>query len=324
MRYGFGISAKGFSTQQGTLLKIVRHGEDLGFDFLTVSDHIIIPRNISSRYPYTVGGDFPSASTGDYLEQITLLSFVAGVTHRLRLVPSIMVIPHRSPVLTAKMLATLDVLSGGRVVLGAGSGWMEEEFNALELPPFEERGAVTDEYLRAFKELWTKENPNFAGKYCQFSDITFLPKPIQKPHIPIWIGGHSRRSLKRAAELGNGWHPIVGNPADPLEPDQIVEELGLLKRYAGEAGRKLSDIELIIKASLYDQGKEAVPGKRRRFTGSAMEVADDISAYEKAGATSVSFDVRSSSAEGTLERMEWLAGKVIPRVTSTPEWGRES
>jgi alkanesulfonate monooxygenase SsuD/methylene tetrahydromethanopterin reductase-like flavin-dependent oxidoreductase (luciferase family) len=111
---------------------------------------------------------------------------------------------------------------------------------------------VTDEYLRAFKELWTKENPEFAGKYCRFSVITFPPKPTQKPHIPIWIDGHSRRSLKRAAELSNSWHPIVGSPADPLEPDQIVEELGLLERYAGEAGRKLSDIELIIKASLSD------------------------------------------------------------------------
>jgi alkanesulfonate monooxygenase SsuD/methylene tetrahydromethanopterin reductase-like flavin-dependent oxidoreductase (luciferase family) len=136
VRYGFGNSAKWFITQKETLLKIVRHGENLGFDFLTVSDHIIIPRNISPHYPYTVGGDFPSASTGDYLEQITLLAFITGITHRLRLVPSIMVISHRSPVLTAKMLATLDVLSGGRVILGAETGWMEEKFKALELPPF--------------------------------------------------------------------------------------------------------------------------------------------------------------------------------------------
>lgn len=314
MRYGFGISAKGFFAEPGPLLKIARHGEELGYDFLTVSDHIIIPRNIESRYPYTLGGDFPSAGTGDYLEQITLLSFLAGVTRSLRLVLSVMVVPHRNPVLTAKMLATLDVLSGGRVILGAGTGWMEEEFRVLGLPPFKERGAVTDEYLRVFKELWTSDDPQFEGKYCRVSDIIFLPKPVQKPHIPIWIGGHSKRALKRAAELGNGWHPIVGNPADPLEPDEIAAELRVLGRYAREAGRDPSEIQLVIKASLYDVKEGGVAEKRRRFTGSPDEFVSDIQDYEKVGAQGVSFDVRSESAAQTLEKMDWLAKEVISKL----------
>ena len=113
------------------------------------------------------------------------------------------------------MLATLDVLSNGRVTLGVGVGWMEEEFQALAAPPFADRGAVTNEYLQIYKELWTSETPSFEGKYYRFSELDFLPKPVQKPHIPIWVGGQSRRALRRAATLGNGWHPVGAIPSAP-------------------------------------------------------------------------------------------------------------
>ncbi len=314
MRYGFNLPSRGPVARPEQLIAIARRGEELGYDFLAVTDHIILPRAISSPYPYTVGGNFPSAATGEYLELITLLSFLAGVTRRIHLVLSVMVVPHRSPILTAKMLATLDVLSGGRVVLGAGVGWMEEEFQTLGLPPFKERGAVTDEYLRAFKELWTSENPTFDGKYCRFSNITFLPKPVQKPHIPIWIGGHSRRAIRRAAELGDGWHPIVGNPADPVEPEELRAELELLARYARKAGKDPKEIQVVLKASIYDVGREAVPGRRRRFTGSPEEITSDILAYERAGMSCLFFDVRGSRTAETMERLEWLAREVMTRT----------
>ena len=125
--------------------------------------------------------------------------------------------------MAAKQLATLDVLSKGRVVVGIGVGWMREEFAALGLPPFAERGAVTDEYLQIFKELWTSQNPSFQGQYCQFDDLDFLPKPVQQPHPPIWVGGESRRALQRTARYANGWYPIAANPQFPMAtPEPII------------------------------------------------------------------------------------------------------
>ena len=181
MKFGFYLPNQGPTARPGPLAEIARRGDRLGYHCMVVGDHILVPKVIDSPYPYTVGGEFPSAGSGEFLEQLTVLTFLAGITENIRLVPSVMIVPYRNPLLTAKMLATLDVLSKGRLTLGVGVGWMEEEFQALDTPPFAERGAVTDEYLQAFKELWTSDAPTFEGKYCRFSNINLLPRPVQKP-----------------------------------------------------------------------------------------------------------------------------------------------
>ena len=222
--------------------RIARAGEDLGYDALFTGDHILVPRNIASPYPYTEGGEFPGSPSGESMEQLTLLAFLAGQTSRIRLVTSVIIVPHRNALVAAKALATLDVLSGGRLVVGVGVGWMREEFEALNLPPFEERGAVTDEYIRAFKELWTSDDPHFEGKYVSFDNISFLPKPVQKPHPPIWVGGESRPALRRTAELADGWYPLGSNPTFPMgTPQQLgqhgLERLAVLRLAASGATR---------------------------------------------------------------------------------------
>ena len=161
MKFGFYLPNQGPTARPGPLAEIARRGDRLGYHCMVVGDHILVPKVIDSPYPYTVGGEFPSAGSGEFLEQLTVLTFLAGITENIRLVPSVMIVPYRNPLLTAKMLATLDVLSKGRLTLGVGVGWMEEEFQALDAPPFAERGAVTDEYLQAFKELWTSDAPDF-------------------------------------------------------------------------------------------------------------------------------------------------------------------
>src|SRR5438477_4463090 len=160
-----------------------------------IADHVVFPPAIASKYPYTVSGVFPGG--GGALDQLSLMAFVAGRTRSLRLVTSVMILPHRNPVVTAKMLATIDVLSRGRVTVGVGVGWLREEFQALGAPDFDRRGAVSDEYIRIFKTLWTKSPASFAGEFYRFDDIQFMPAPVQKPHPPIWIGGHSRAALRR-------------------------------------------------------------------------------------------------------------------------------
>jgi len=191
---------------------------------------------------------------------------------------------------------------------------MKEEFPLVGAPRFEDRGRVTDEYIRAFRELWTKENPAFEGNYCNFSDLTFLPKPVQKPHIPIWIGGHSDRALRRAAELGDGWHPIGSVPTVPLEPEDLERSLQTLAGYARAAGRNPKEIRVAFKASLFDRETEARAGRQRRFTGNAEQIASDVRDYQKAGVDCLILDVRTPDPAQTLERLEWLAQEVLPRV----------
>jgi probable F420-dependent oxidoreductase len=312
MEFGLHLPASSAGVQSEDLLRFARQAEALGFYCITVADHVVVPKNISIPYPYTVDGKYPGS--GYHLETLTTMSFLAGATQRIRFVTSVMIAPYRNPIITAKMLASLDVLSQGRVIVGLGVGWMKEEFDNLKAPRFEDRGQVTDEYIRAFRELWTKENPSFEGKYCRFADIVFLPKPAQKPAIPIWIGGHSRQALRRAGELGDGWHPIGGVPTIPLEPQDLARDLQIVASYAVKAGRNPQAIRVALKGSLFDREKQVTPGKRRRFIGSADEIASDIREYRSVGVDTLIFDVRRASPAETLERMEWMAREVIAKI----------
>ena len=312
MDYGLHLPASSVTVKPEELVRFAQQAEALGFYCLTVADHVIVPKNISVPYPYTVDGKYPG--TGYHLETLMTMGYLAGATKRIRFITSVMIAPYRNPVITAKMLASLDVLSGGRVILGLGVGWMKEEFENLRAPAYEERGRVTDEYIRAFRELWTSDNPKFNGKFCRFSDIVFLPKPIQKPTIPIWIGGHSKQALRRAGQLGDGWHPIGGVPTIPLEPEDVKRDLETLADYAVKAGRNPKTIRVALKGSLFDREKQITPGKRRRFIGSAEEVASDIRDYRGAGVDTMIFDVRRPSITETLERMAWLAQEVFPKT----------
>src|SRR6266478_1603342 len=213
MRYGFYLPTRGQTATPEALETLVKRGENLGFASVMIADHLVFPVTIKSRYPYTVSGDFPGK--GDVLDQLSLMAFVAAKTTRLRLVTSVMIVPYRNPVLTAKALATIDVLSKGRVTLGVGVGWMREEFEALGTPDFDRRGAVTDEYLRIFKTLWTESPASFSGRFYRFGPLTCSPHPVQKPHPPIWVGDTAKRrraGRPASATAGTRWAPTRPSP----------------------------------------------------------------------------------------------------------------
>ena len=310
MQFGFYLPNHGPNAQPGPLAQIAQAGDRLGYYCMVAGDHILVPNRIASPYPYTVGGEFPTGESGEYFEQLTLLTYLAGVTQRIRLAPSVMIVPYRPPLLAAKILATLDVLSQGRLILGVGVGWMAEEFAALDTPPFAERGAVTDEYLRAYKELWTSPEPEFDGKYVQFSGIQFLPKPVQQPHPPIWVGGQSRAALRRAATLGDGWHPVGAIPAATLEPEELAGDLATLHRFAEQAGRDPSTLAVSMKAPLYDPGTMQ-SGPRRRFSGPTDAILEDVHTYSEIGVSHIIFDIRGRDLTRALERLDWFAGEVM-------------
>jgi probable F420-dependent oxidoreductase len=322
--YGFTIPGSGPLTDPDAMAQIARRGEELGFDFLVCPDHIIFPRQVASPYPYNEEGVHPGTGPGECLDQLTMLAFLAAQTTRIRLGTSVMIVPHRNPLVAAKSIATLDVLSRGRVILGVGVGWLREEFEVLSLPPFDERGAVTDEYLRAYIELWTSDSPSFHGKYVEFNDISFLPKPVQKPHPPIWVGGESRPALRRTAELADGWYPLGSNPTFPMgTPQQLASGLERLAVYARRFGRDPSEIETIYRTHQFDLTDGAAPstgsgqtGDRLPFVGNAEQMASDIRTYQEMGVGSLVLDFlrQTEDLDVMLGRMERFAKDVWPLV----------
>lgn len=243
MEIGVHLPHVGPMANREGLIGYAQAAEEYGFDSLWVSDHVIVPRNLTSRYPYRADGEFPVGPDVPMLDPIAALLFAAGVTQRAMLGTTVLVLPMRNPIITAKMLASLDVLSGGRLILGVGAGWMREEFDLLGMP-FERRGARTDDYIQLFKALWTEENPSFHGKLIEIEDVGFAPKPIQRPHPPIWVGGHSKPALRRAGRLGDAWHAAF------VGPDQLREEYQEVRRYAEEAGRDPDSVALTLRTRL--------------------------------------------------------------------------
>ncbi len=314
MQFGLSIPHRGPLANPKAIRAIAESAEALGFDVLTISDHIVVPRKIESSYPYSPDGGWSGGVDGACFEQISLLNYVAGITRKARLLTSIMVIPHREPIFTAKALATADQLSGGRVELGVGTGWMREEFELLKTPPFMERGAVTDEYIRAFKVLWTEENPSFDGKYVQFKDIFFHPKPIQPGGPKVWVGGESGRALRRLATLGDVWYPIAGgNPKAPLDTlGGYDAALAKLREAAEQVGRDPASIMLAYSAMAHStQERASASGERMLMTGSAEARRADAAALAERGVSTLVVNVAAGTLEGALAKQQAFASDVM-------------
>ena len=316
MHIGCSAPSSGPLIGPDSLVRIATEAEQLGYDYVTVSDHVMIPNSIASRYPYSDSGEFPSGAAAARLEQLTAATFIAAVTSKLRIVTSVMVVPHRPAVLTAKILATLDFLSKGRLTLGIGAGWCEEEFIAIGAPPFAERGAVTDEWMMVCKELWTNDHPKFDGKYVKFSDVMFPPKPVQQP-IPIWIGGESGPAMRRTAKYGDAWYPIGTNPQFPM--DTLTRFKAGAAKLAGmteKAGRDAKAVALAYRVSSNPeaQPKGTVDGERKLFTGGAADFAGDIKALQDVGVTSFDFGMFGPSLDATIDNMRKFRDDVVAKV----------
>ena len=242
MEFGCHLPVYGPAATREVLLGFARRMESLGYDSLWASDHIVIPYAIASRYPYNPTGDFPLAPTTSFLEPLVTLGLVAGVTERIRLGTTVLVLPHRHPVLAAKMLATLDHLAPGRVILGAGVGWMKEEIELFGVP-HNRRGAWSDEAIRVIKACWRDERVSYRGEFVRFEGLGVAPKPVHGT-IPIWIGGHSPRALRRVAELGDGWHATFLSAANMKTG---IAELGKACR---EVGRDMRSLTISVRLGL--------------------------------------------------------------------------
>jgi len=217
MDFGIHIGTRGCLTTRENIMAMASSAEASGYAIIGVADHLIVPVHTDVRYPYTADGIWPGAPTGECFDAIATLTFLAGFTQRIRLLTSVLVVPYRPAVLTAKLLTTADALSGGRVIAGVGSGWMKEEFAALDTPPFEDRGAVTDEYIRAWKSLWTEERPSIDGRFCEVRQCGVQAETGFKA-TSADLG--RRRECSRAAARRSGWRRVVSGVEQRAHPDE--------------------------------------------------------------------------------------------------------
>ncbi len=317
MQIGFNLPNSGPMSAPETLTRIAREGEALGYDYLTLTDHLALPNVKSPGYPYSESGEFLSTGPERRHEQLTAAAYIAAQTARIRLVLAVMVAPYRPAVLAAKMLATLDALSGGRLVVGIGAGWLEAEFDAVAVTPFAARGAVTDEYIAAFRALWTEPAPRFAGRWVRFSDIHFEPKPTQKPHPPIWIGGESGPALRRAARLGDAWYPIGSNNRHLLDSlPRYRAGVARLRRLTAEAGRDPASVALTYRVKRYGAAvpDQASDGERRLFSGGAADIVDDLKRLRDLGVAAIDIDFERPDADASLAAMRRFKDEALSRL----------
>ncbi len=244
MRYGIHLGGGAALRSASAIRQVGELAEELGYDGILTGDHIAIPKSIASTYPYLKQAEalgynpYAVFTSMEWLDAFSVVALLVPVTERVRLGTSVTIVPYRHPLEMARVVATLDVVSGGRIIFGAGVGWMAEEFELLGVP-FAERAARTREYVAVMKEVWSKEAPSFSGKFvCIDRDLHFAPKPLQKPHPPIWVGGESPAALRRVVEFGDGWH--IG----PVSLEEIKPKLERLRQLMAAAGRDFAELEI--------------------------------------------------------------------------------
>jgi len=286
--------------------RIARTAEDLGYDAINVPEHLVMPK------------DLAPAMGAYWTDAFTVMSFIAGATTRLRVNSGVIVMPYHHPVQFAKAVATLDVLSGGRVMLTLGAGMARGEFAALGVP-FHRRGRVMDEYIDAMKVLWTEDEPEFHGQFVDFADVLFEPKPVQRPHPPLFIGGASMAALRRAARVGDGWSPS-GSQGGKGPWLNGVEDLPMFleeaRRVPGFAEREHRfGIALTPTTVRFGPNHEPLPADRP--LSSAEEIVDRIGQLRDAGVTWTSV-VRPGppprSLDEYLDGLAWAAEEVIAKL----------
>ena len=302
MKFGVCIPHYGRPIDIDALTNMAVQAEQMGFDSVWVTDHIIVPHQIPPR---TDGGRQDIVYRHDMLEPISLLTHLGAVTTKVNIGTSVVILPYRNPIILAKAIATADVLSKGRVIFGAAVGWMEGEFQALNAP-FADRGRVSNEYLALLKELWANPTPAFQGEYFQFSDVTFSPMPVQKPHPPIWVGGGSRRGVRRAVEFGDYWHP------SQMGPQEVAKNAAYMRRYSASVGRA-EPPQLSCRLTLNISGTPGGDG-RLPLHGTVEDIIGDIQAYGEAGVSHIAMEIAGESFAEKFRVMERFINEVMPHA----------
>jgi probable F420-dependent oxidoreductase len=293
MRYGVVLPIWQLTIAEAESL--ATRAEELELDGVFVPDHILAKPATTQHY----GGHWP--------DPFSLLAFLAGRTRRIRLGASVIVLPYRNALVAAMAAATVDQASGGRFIFGVGVGWDEAEFVDLKLP-FRERGRLSDDYIRAIKAAWASDVPAYAGRYVSFAGATFSPRPAQRPHPPIWVGGSpasvSGAAVRRCAEVGDAWHPLA------LSLDDLEKGYATVRDLAAQGGRR--DAVGLAPRNMLDLTDAPRGSSRAAFQGSVAEVASDVRRVRVLGAEWMTFDLPRAGVPAMIRAMERLAREVKP------------
>jgi probable F420-dependent oxidoreductase len=310
LKVGLDVGIYGRLATRDHILELAALAESAGLESIWVADHVIFPSTLTSQYPYSATGAFPVDMTREpLLEPIATLGVLVGATRRVKIGTAVLVMPYRHPVLLGRMLITLDVLSGGRTILGAGVGWLAEEFAALGARPFAARGRVTDECIEIVKRLCQGGEVTFQGEHYHLGPVVSSPGSVQRPHPPILIGGTSNAALQRVVKLGDGWLSTA------LRPERLRERLSTLQKLCEGHGRRSDDLSLSHKLFIsIGEARTGADGSRDAGTGSPAEIADDLRRLVDLGYSRVIVRYRGGDAAEQRRQLRTLIEDIIPKV----------
>ena len=306
MDLGVFLPISGRAAGPDTLKEAACQAEALGFDSVWTADRIVIPWEIKTSYPYSEGERFIVPPDRPFLEPLTCLAFLSGCTQKILLGMSVLVLPYRHPLYWAKVATTIDQLSKGRLILGVGVGWMTEEFEALGAS-FQERGKVSDEQLEVLKQLWEEERSSFEGLYYRFDNIAFYPKPYQKPHLPIWVGGEGERAQRGAAAHGDAWFPYFVR----ITPKELRRRFDNIRQWATESGRDPDQIRFACCLPIEVSAKP-VPQEEDRLRGTPQQLSEALKRYQKIGVEHIAPQFMVPHYPERMEQIERFAKEVLP------------
>jgi len=318
MKFGFSLPHYRHLASTEAITRFAKEAEDMGYDSVWVTDQIIVPNSVID--------DFGPV----FYESLTVLAYLAGVTSTISLGSSVIVLPYRNPIYLAKVASSIDSLSHGRLILGVGVGGVEAEFKQISVS-WEDRGDLSDEAIRIFQELWTSENPSIKSKNYQFSEIQFYPKPVQKPHLPLWIGGNTRRALRRVVEFGDVWHPSrmsldmaavsgVKMAMPEMTLDLLAERTPQLWRLAERAGRDPQEIGIAVREPLKFVSDPTLYSEAWPLLGTVAQVIGNVGRFRDAGVGHLVMDtfygitqLHDETEASILATMERFATEVMPK-----------
>ena len=304
MDWGVHLPHLGRDVGRNSLIEFAQTAEKAGIHSAWASDHVCWPAEYKSKYPYSSDGSFPAPAGLGWLDPIGTLLFVAGCTDQIRLGFTVLILPYRPPVATAKQLATIDVVSEGRLILGVGVGWMREEAEVLGMP-WDNRGRRSDEQLEIFEALFREEAPSYDGNYYSFPQVRFEPKPIQQP-LPVWVGGNSQAAFRRTARFGHAFHAAF----EPL--DVVKREWGQVREACEAIGRDPDELDLSLRMFL-DPNETMEPAKS--IGGSSDQMVETIGLCQEIGITHVLLDpVARGGIDGRLGALTDFMSDVASQI----------
>lgn len=290
MKFGLRLPGAGPYAGPKAIEAFATKAEELGFDSLWMTDHVALPVDVGSKYPYREDGKFFWPPETPYLDTIMTLAWASACTEHIRVGTSVLIAGWHDPLNTAKALASLDVLNGGRTTLAVGTGWMREQFEIFGVP-FETRGRRTTEFIALLKHLWTEDLIDFKGEFFEYRGFKMYPKPAQPNSIPVWCGGKSDGVLRRVAAVADGWHPLY------IAPDELETKLGTLSGYLADKGRTLDEIELSARPVTQAE-MDAATVQRYADLGVKLLIADTSFEHE--------------NLQGVLDELDRLADELMP------------